>query len=96
MEQRPLPFGTDEFRAAWGEFEQMRREMRKKLTPTSTRRLFVKLLRMGERDAIRALNRSVENGWQGVFDPPAERGSGALASEAAAEGEKFKRFMERQ
>lgn len=74
MNDTPLPFDTTAFRAAWSEFEQHRREIRHKLTPTSTRRLLKKLAEWGEARAIQALGLSVENGWRGVFEPPPPKG----------------------
>lgn len=65
-----LPFTSAAFAAAWQEFSQHRREIRHKLTPTSTRRLLAKLAAWGEAQAIVALGLSVENGWRGVFEPP--------------------------
>lgn len=65
-----LPFDSPAFASAWQEFEQHRREIRHKLTPTSTRRLLAKLKAWGEAQAIVALGLSVENGWRGVFEPP--------------------------
>lgn len=51
------------------EFVAMRREMRKPLTPTSTKALFRMLERLGPVKAAEALTKSLTNQWQGVFDP---------------------------
>jgi hypothetical protein len=51
---------------AWADFATHRREIRKALTPTATRRL-VALLSQHPRDATAMLRRSVENSWTGVF-----------------------------
>lgn len=72
-----VPFVSVEFSAALAEFEQHRKEIRHKLTPTARKRLYAQLERFGEAKAVRALNLSVEKGWQGVFDPDERNGNGA-------------------
>lgn len=62
-----LPFSSNEFREAWSEWEQHRREIKKPLTPTSTQRQFKNLASIGEAEAIAQLHRSIGNGWAGIF-----------------------------
>jgi DNA-binding MarR family transcriptional regulator len=62
-----LPFSSDEFREAWTEWEQHRREIKKPLTPTSTERQLKTLASIGEAEAIAAIHRSISNGWTGIF-----------------------------
>jgi hypothetical protein len=62
-----LPFSSDGFRKAWAEWEQHRREIKKPLTPTSTQRQLKDLADCGEAEAIAAINRSIGNGWTGIF-----------------------------
>lgn len=64
-----LPFASPEFAAAWSDFEQHRRELRKKLTPRAAALQLKKLEAMGEPRAIAAIRHSVGNGWQGIFEP---------------------------
>lgn len=64
-----LPFKSSDFAAAWADWKQHRKEIRKKLTPTSVKRQLAKLAAMGEQRAIAALNHSILNGWQGIFEP---------------------------
>jgi hypothetical protein len=52
----------------WLDFVKHRSELRKRLTPTATQRLLAKLER-NPRDANTMLRASIENGWQGVFEP---------------------------
>jgi hypothetical protein len=56
-------------REAWGEWAQHRREIKKKLTPLATRRQLAALEDMGEAKAIAAIQHSIANGWQGIFEP---------------------------
>lgn len=53
---------------AFAEFEQMRREMKKPLTPTSKQKILKKLSGFPVDIACAMLAQSVENGWLGVFD----------------------------
>ena len=64
-----LPFDSAEFRLMWAVWEQHRKEIRKKLTPTTTRLQLKKLAAMGETRAIAALKHSIEQGWTGIFEP---------------------------
>lgn len=56
-------------RSLWAEFEQHRREIRAKLTPTATARLIANLdkHRALGADPNEALRQSIENQWRGVF-----------------------------
>jgi hypothetical protein len=67
----PPGLSGDAFKAAWSEWEQHRKEIRKPLTPTSSHKQLTKLAAMGETQAIEAINQSIENGWQGIFPPKA-------------------------
>jgi DNA-binding MarR family transcriptional regulator len=63
-----LPFSSDEFREAWNDWEQHRREIKKPLTSTSVRYQLKNLAALGEAEAIAKLTRSITSGWQGMFD----------------------------
>jgi DNA-binding MarR family transcriptional regulator len=62
-----LPFSSDEFREAWNDWEQHRREIKKPLTSTSVRYQLKDLAALGEAEAIAKLTRSISNGWTGIF-----------------------------
>ena len=51
---------------AWAEFVEHRREIRKRLTPTATKRLLADLANHPA-EATGALRKSVKNSWTGVF-----------------------------
>lgn len=53
------------FNKIWDEFKQHRKELKKKLTPTSTERLFKMLQK--QPDPIAVIEQSIEKGWQGLF-----------------------------
>jgi hypothetical protein len=63
------PFSSPQFKTAWQEWEQHRREIRKKITPTTRKRQLEQLGAMSEADAIKSIRQSVANGWTGLFEP---------------------------
>ena len=66
-----LPFDSESFKAAWDEWKTHRKEIGKKLTPTSTKKQFAALRVMGEAKAIEAISHSIKNEWKGIFPPKA-------------------------
>jgi hypothetical protein len=64
-----LPFESEAFRKAWEEWKQHRKEMRKPITPLSVVKSLGDLRNMGEARALEAINHSIKNGWQGIFEP---------------------------
>jgi len=68
----PLPpsLSTSEaFREAWIVWQGHRKELRKPMTPRAAAMLLKKLAGWGPARAVAALENSVANGWQGVFEP---------------------------
>jgi hypothetical protein len=74
----PPALDTPEFHAAWTAWEAHRREIRKKLTPTSQSRQLASLAAVGVANAIRTIEVSIEKGWTGLF-PEQIRGNGKPA-----------------
>lgn len=73
-----LPFSSDAFREAWAAWQRHRKEIGKPLKATATERQLMTLAAMGESRAIAALDHSMANGWQGIFEPdakPTQRGA---------------------
>ena len=62
---------VESLREAWDEFVQMRKELKKSIKPTTMKRIWKSfdpiLEAQGVEPIIKALNRSVQNGWQGIF-----------------------------
>jgi hypothetical protein len=56
------------FREAWGEWEAHRREKKKPITPRSRTMAFKQLAAMGPARAIAAIENSIANGYQGIFE----------------------------
>jgi len=71
----PLPeeLNTDAFKSAWSEYEQYRRERKMaKLKPRSVASKYKELAEYGHDEAIAAIERTIANGWAGIF--PAQQG----------------------
>ena len=64
----PIGLDTPEFRQAWDEWRQHRAELKKKLTPTGMNRQLSRLAKMGVDRAIAAIEHSIANEWQGIFE----------------------------
>ena len=64
----PASLRTENFLKAWVEWQQHRREIRKKLTPLAAHRQLAQLEAMGEARAIAAIEHSIQNGWTGIFE----------------------------
>jgi hypothetical protein len=64
----PAELDTPTFRAKWAEWETERREQKRKpLTPRGAAAQLAELAKHGETAAIQAINRSIANGYQGLF-----------------------------
>lgn len=63
----PLPFSSSEFAEAIDSYRQHRKEIGKPLKPTGEKLLYRQLEKMGEKQSIASMSRSIANGWQGVF-----------------------------
>lgn len=69
----PVKLDTVRFREVWKEWCAHRLEIKKKLTPISVKNQLMQLCKMGHDRAITALEHSIANGWQGIFEPNANR-----------------------
>ena len=65
----PPVLDTPEFRAAWAEWVQYRKERRQSLTPTGIRQQLKRLAGFGHDGAIASIQHSIANGYQGLIDP---------------------------
>ncbi|MDD4888704.1 MAG: helix-turn-helix domain-containing protein [Phycisphaerae bacterium] len=65
----PLALNTDRFRLAWTEWTAYRQQARKPLTPATIKRQAGQLAAFGHDGAIASIERSITQGWQGLFDP---------------------------
>jgi hypothetical protein len=95
----PSSLNTPEFHAAWQEWQQHRREIRKPMTPVATKQQLKALEALGPDRAVIAINRSIANGWQGlVFEQKADSANGpakpAQAIHRAKRPQKSSRFSD--
>jgi hypothetical protein len=66
----PLPeiLDTAEFKTAWNEWIEYRRQSHKPLTAIGMKRQLNFLAKQGHKDALVMIERSIRNGWQGLFE----------------------------
>jgi len=62
-----LPFGSDTFKNLWADWEQHRKEKKNKLTPKAIEKQIKFLGARAENEAIEIINKSIQNGWSGLF-----------------------------
>ena len=60
---------SPEFVAAWEQWQAHRRELRKPLTPIARLQQIRQLKMWGKTRAMAAIEFSIRNGWQGIFEP---------------------------
>jgi hypothetical protein len=64
----PVSLDCPEFRQAWDEWGQHRIEKRKKMTPLCESKLLSRCVEWGVDRSIAAINNSIANGYQGLFE----------------------------
>lgn len=65
----PESLKQPEFIAAWHDWLQHRKEIRKRMTPKATEGQLKTLEAIGTRRAVAAIHNSIANGYQGIFEP---------------------------
>ncbi len=68
-EKIPNEIDTPTFRKAWTDWREYRRVLRKPLKEMTANKQLKFLADQGERSAVMAINESIRNGWQGLFEP---------------------------
>ena len=76
----PIAFRTDGFREAFEGWREMRKAIKKPLTPRAIKLVLNQMEPWGHDTAIDALNRSTMNNWQGVFDPREDKNVKSVAA----------------
>jgi len=74
----PTSLDTPEFRTTWADWVQHRLEKKKPLKPTTIKKQFCELEKMGVTRAIAAIDYSILRSWEGIFEdksPPSPQGS---------------------
>ena len=65
----PESLQTSAFLAAWTDWQTYRRQRKQTLTEIGAKRVLKEFEKWGPDNAVLAIERSITNGWQGVFDP---------------------------
>jgi len=65
----PATLNTPEFLSTWQDWQKHLSEKKAKTTPTAFQKQLKLLESWGVKKAIFALNKSINNNWQGVFEP---------------------------
>lgn len=68
MGELPSIFDTPEFKNAWQDWIQYRKDTKHKLTDLTIKRQLKQLEAMGHDNAIKSIEQSIERGWTGLFD----------------------------
>lgn len=79
-----LPFGSEAFLNAWKSWVVYRKQLKKSLTDSSVQAQCREFALWGEQKSIEAIEQSIKQGWQGLFEPNKKFGaksSKALTSE---------------
>jgi len=63
-----LPFLSKSFSKTWSEWQSYRKEIKKPLTPTAITKQLNQLKKMGEDNATESIEKSISNGWTGLFE----------------------------
>ena len=76
----PIPalLDTPEFRAVWADWEQHRREKKQTITPTTRNRQLKNMAEIGVVRAIAAIEESISQGWQGIYEPKGGVAAGGI------------------
>jgi hypothetical protein len=85
----PPSLNTPEFRTAWAAWAEYRRQAKKPLTEIGAKRLLAKFATWGPAASAAAIDESIANGWQGVFDHgdgPARGGTSSDRGSARVHG----------
>lgn len=67
----PESLDTPAFKAAWSDFIDHRKSIRKPMSPKAASLNLNTCLTIGHDNAIRAIETSIANGWTGIFEPKA-------------------------
>jgi hypothetical protein len=78
---------TDQrFESSWEDFKEHRKQIKKPMTELAKNRMLKKLGKYSVSVAIEMLDRSIENGWQGVFELDGKEQAPSIESELERAG----------
>jgi|SRR6516162_6900405 hypothetical protein len=68
-----VDFTDEELQAEWAAFQEMRRQIHKPMSEIARGRAVMKLSQWDRATAIASLRQSIDNDWQGLFEPRQRR-----------------------
>ena len=78
VEKKPTVVFTEswmndsDFQTAWADWVQHRKELKKSLTPSTTKSQLKKMVADGKARSIATIEHSISNGWTGLYEPDAK------------------------
>jgi hypothetical protein len=81
----PPELNTPRFCASWAEWAEHRRQIRKKLTKSTAEKQLARLARWGEPRAVAAIEYSIEQGYEGIYEKKGASTNGRAATNPNAE-----------
>jgi len=69
----PVELLSPKFTQAWGEWKEYRKEIKKPLTYSTAAKQLIQFRTWGIEKSVQAINDSIRNGWQGVFEPDRDK-----------------------
>jgi len=79
----PKNLDTSDFRRAWGDWVQHRKEIKHPLTKTQATKQLEMLSGIGVDRAITALTYTIEKGWQGIREPEGKEAARIIGNKSA-------------
>lgn len=76
----PASLQTETFQTAWAAWVANRTEIKKSMTERAAGMVLTKMESMGEARAIAAINHSILQGYQGLYEPESSTGKGFIAA----------------
>jgi len=76
----PLPFSSEEFSKAWQSWIDYRKQMKKPILQATMEAQWKSFALWGEQKSIIAIELSIAQGWQGLFEPARSQGGKGKAS----------------
>ena len=72
----PIPpeLDTPEFRTAWSEWLEYRKQRRKPISQAAAKKQFAQLLEWGIAKSVEAIDKSIASDWTGLFEPEQRNG----------------------
>lgn len=73
----PLPFSSEAFSKAWQGWIDYRKQLKKPLKDATVQAQWKEFVLWGEQKSVEAIEQSIKQGWQGLFEPSKKFGTKA-------------------